>query len=104
MLQYIAELVLVEGDEYLRYSPSLLACAAIALARHTLGEDEIWSKELESATDYMIQQLLPAIGLLRKTLRNAANTPYTHVYNKYLREDCNAVAALKLKNFNPKDI
>lgn len=107
VLQYIAELVLVEGDEYLRYAPSLLASAAIALARHTLGEDKIWTEQLESATDYMIQQLLPAIGLLRKLLKSAVSPRFNHVFNKYMREDRNAVAtvsALKLKDFNPKDI
>jgi Cyclin, C-terminal domain len=45
VFQYLIELSLVNGDIYLQYLPSIIACAAICLARYTLGLQEPWVRE-----------------------------------------------------------
>ncbi|GLV44947.1 Cyclin A [Carabus blaptoides fortunei] len=104
LANYISELVLIEGDVYLHYSPSLLASAIIALARHTLGQSDIWPQNLIAVTHHTPQQLLPIFALLRKTFNNAHNNHDTFVYKKYANKKLHEVAKLKLKQFKPEQL
>ncbi len=40
-LQYLSELALLNGDPYLKYSPSVVAASSVCLARHTL-QQQAW--------------------------------------------------------------
>ncbi|GLV44945.1 Cyclin A [Carabus blaptoides fortunei] len=104
LANYISELVLIEGDVYLHYSPSLIASAIIALARHTIGQSDIWPQTLIAVTHHTPQQLHPIFALLRKTFNNARNNHDTFIYKKYSAEQLLEVANLKLKQFMPKQL
>lgn len=58
LARYLCELTLLEGKHYLQYTPSLVACAAIALARHCLHYADPWSQELVKASGYTLQNHL----------------------------------------------
>lgn len=38
IFQYLCELALQDADPYLKYYPSIIAAAAVCLARHTVGQ------------------------------------------------------------------
>merc|ERR1719509_104850 len=53
---YINELSLLDGETFLRFSPSILAASSVALARHTLG-DQAWTGEMVCISGYGLSDL-----------------------------------------------
>lgn len=80
--QYITELSLLEGDPYLEYLPSGRACAAIALARHTLSLPT-WDEKMEKITAYTLDDLKPIIQHLTKTFEKAPTLTQQAIREKY---------------------
>lgn len=76
-------MVLLEGKEYLKYYSSQIAFAAIALARQTLQEIEVWPVQLESFTGYRLSQLTDLIRLQHKTYVDSPNKEHTSIQDKY---------------------
>nr|CAI5852422.1 unnamed protein product [Callosobruchus analis] len=64
LAMYLSELSLLNGDVYLEFLPSAIAASAIAIARHTLGEQDCWSTELIESTGYNLRDLRPCIEFL----------------------------------------
>ncbi|XP_075215118.1 cyclin A [Lycorma delicatula] len=83
LAMYLCELSLLEGDPYLQYLPSLVACAAIATARHRLGYAESWTDDLIHASGYSLDELAPCICDFNDTHSKAETLPQKAVWEKY---------------------
>ncbi|XP_073046362.1 cyclin-B2-4-like [Primulina eburnea] len=79
---FTIELCLVES-EMLKFSPSLLAAAAIYTAQCALNGFSQWSKTLEKHTSYMEHHLLGCAKLMVTLHTNAGTAKLTGVHKKY---------------------
>lgn len=82
LAQYISELSLLEGDPYLRFLPSVISSAAMALARCTL-QMPIWSSDLEAVTTYRVEDLQEVFLCLTKTHVAAEKLAQQAIQEKY---------------------
>ncbi len=53
LANYLTELALVDGQSFLKFSPSLLAASAVAMARHTLNLSA-WPENLALKAGYTV--------------------------------------------------
>lgn len=83
LASYLNELALVEGEQFLRYQPSLVAACCVALARHTLQVDEVWSDYMEERTGYQLDEMKECFVALHTTFSNAPEHPQQAVREKY---------------------
>lgn len=83
LLQYLSELVLLEGDPYLSFNHSQIAASTILLARHLLDYTDLWPEHYARVTGYHIQELASCIENLNKTHENAKTLSVEAVNNKY---------------------
>ncbi|KAK9511810.1 hypothetical protein O3M35_000402 [Rhynocoris fuscipes] len=83
LAMYIAELSLLEGDPYLEYTPSAIACAALVLASHCLDQADIWPKAIAASTGYTLTSLGPLIGHLCDTHAKSFTAPQQASRDKY---------------------
>ncbi len=58
--QYLCELAMLNGDPYLKYTPSVVAASSLCLARHTL-QQQAWVSQ--SLIMYMDQLVRVRLGL-----------------------------------------
>ncbi|XP_011290998.2 G2/mitotic-specific cyclin-A [Musca domestica] len=96
---YIAELSLLEADPYLRFHPSLISAAALALARY-LCKLPIWSAELEEITTYRLEDLREVFLCLCKTHVAAAALPQQAIQEKYKAEKFRSVSTIEAANID----
>ncbi|KAM7358088.1 cyclin A isoform 1-T3 [Cochliomyia hominivorax] len=90
---YIAELSLLEADPYLRFYPSMISAASLALARH-LCNLPIWSEELEEITTYRLEDLKEVFLCLCKSHNAAVTLPQQAIQEKYKAEKYRQVSTL----------
>ncbi|KAL1130308.1 hypothetical protein AAG570_013246 [Ranatra chinensis] len=83
LAMYLCELTLLEADPYLQYNPSLIASAAIALARHCLGYIEVWTQSLVRASGYNLHNLATVVAHLNSTHSKAATAAPHAIKEKY---------------------
>ncbi|XP_050498304.1 cyclin-A2-like [Diabrotica virgifera virgifera] len=95
LAMYIAELVLLEGDDYLTHFPSKLASACIALARYTLLKRITWPKKLKKASGYSLKELSPVVKRQHKTLKDSPLKQQQAVQTKYKSPKFSRVALTK---------
>lgn len=76
---------LLEADPYLRFYPSIISSAALALSRH-LNLLPIWSTELEEITAYRLEELAEVFLCLCKTHNAAVSLPQQAIQEKYKAE------------------
>ena len=69
-------------EPYLQYLPSVLASSAIALGRHTLGE-EAWDETLQKRAGYSLKQLQSCIEFLYDMFVKAPTHPQHAIQDKY---------------------
>merc|ERR1711962_1368718 len=79
---YLAELSLVDGDSFLKFTPSQVAAASVALARHTF-EVEAWSAKLESCSGYCLEDLKACLIALHQSMERAEGSSQQAVRDKY---------------------
>merc|ERR1719509_45023 len=79
---YINELSLLDGETFLRFSPSILAASSVALARHTLG-DEAWTEEMVTISGYGLTDLRHCFLSLQQAFREADMHPQQFIQTKY---------------------
>jgi len=79
---YLAELSLVEGESFLRFSPSLVAAASVALARHSLNL-EAWTSNLQENTGYSLDDMKECFVNLHVCWSKAENNAQQAVREKY---------------------
>ncbi|KAJ8929388.1 hypothetical protein NQ314_017927 [Rhamnusium bicolor] len=82
LAMYLSELALLNGDVYLEFLPSVIAASAIAIARHTLGEDA-WNTQLSESTGYNLRQLQTGIEFLNHMFTIAPSYPQHAIQDKY---------------------
>ncbi|KAJ6649446.1 G2/mitotic-specific cyclin-A, partial [Pseudolycoriella hygida] len=82
LAMYICELSLLEDDPYLKFLPSKIASAAVALARHNLNMP-IWSTQLQEVTGYALSDLKHLIYLLSRTHVASVDLKQQAVQEKY---------------------
>jgi len=79
---YINELSLLDGETFLRFSPSILAASSVALARHTLG-DQAWTEEMVAISGYGLTDLRHCFLSLQQAFREADMHPQQFIQTKY---------------------
>jgi len=79
---YLSEMSLVDGENFLRYPPSQVAAAALALARHTLGL-EAWPQLLASQAGYQVDEFQEILLALHNTFSLAESSAQQAVRDKY---------------------
>ncbi|KAJ8922769.1 hypothetical protein NQ315_007804 [Exocentrus adspersus] len=82
LAMYLSELALLNGDVYLEFLPSVLAASAIAVARHTLGE-EAWNEQLVASTGYRLIALKEGVEFLTQMFTLAPTYPQQAIQDKY---------------------
>lgn len=83
LAMYLCELSLLEGDPYLQYLPSNIACAALASARHSLEYEDVWTEELSLASGYTLDELVPCICHFNDTHNKAKSLSQQAICEKY---------------------
>jgi len=79
---YLAELAQVDGENFLKYKPSLIAAASVALARHTLNV-EAWSSIMQTKTGYQLEDLKECFVSLHTCFSKAEGNAQQAVREKY---------------------
>ncbi|KAB0798874.1 hypothetical protein PPYR_06754 [Photinus pyralis] len=82
LAMYLSELAMLETDVYLETLPSILAAAAIAVARYTL-KMEPWSCELKRKTGYEGKDFKQIMDFLYILYCNAPNNTHQAIREKY---------------------
>lgn len=91
LAQYIAELAMLNGEVYLKYLPSEIGAAALALSRFMMHEP-IWSKTLETYSGFAVQQLRDLIMLLAEVHTKSGIQNIRSVHTKYMHRSYMSVA------------
>lgn len=92
MTFFFAELGLTSYTGMTRYSPSLLAAAAVYAARSTLGRSPLWSETLRHHTGYSEDELMECAKVLGSLQRGMAESKLKAVWRKYSNPERGAVA------------
>lgn len=79
----MGELSLLEADPYLSYTPSMIGCGAVALARLILENEDIWPKEMSDLTNYCLNDLIPILKHLNQTYKGAVHVQQNAIRLKY---------------------
>lgn len=82
LANYLCELALVDGQTFLKYSPSQLAAACVAMARHTL-DLSAWPEHLSIRTGYTLDELKECFVGLHNVFTKAETNPQQAVRDKY---------------------
>jgi len=85
LAMFLCELSLLHGDTFLKFSPSLMASASLALARHSLGSSsgEVWTSELAAFTGYKVEDFRECLIALHSMWGEAAASPQQAINEKY---------------------
>eukprot|EP00731_Ephydatia_muelleri_P031178 Em0022g692a len=92
--RYLCELALLSDDPYLKYLPSVVAAAAVCLARHTIGQ-VAWPAVLQYYTGYMVCDIGNCLQDLHRTFSMAQQHPQQAVRTKYSSEKYLNVSSLR---------
>lgn len=74
---------LLEADPYLSYTPSLIGCGAVALARLILNYEVIWPENMFELTKYSLNDLIPVLKHLNQTYKTAPHSQQSAIRTKY---------------------
>jgi len=96
LAMFLCELSLLHGDTFLKFSPSLMAAASLALARHSLGStsDEVWTKDLASFTGYQVEDFRDCLLALHAMWGSASASPQQAINEKYRSSKYHSVSDL----------
>ncbi|CAL8998558.1 unnamed protein product [Prunus brigantina] len=94
MVFFLAELGIMHYPTTVRYSPSLIAAAAVYGARCTLNKAPFWTETLKHHTGYSEEQLRDCAKLLVGFHLNAAESNLQAVYRKFSKPEHVAVARI----------
>ncbi|XP_076312875.1 G2/mitotic-specific cyclin-A-like [Tachypleus tridentatus] len=82
LAKYMCELSLVEGDQYLRFLPSVVAAAAVCLANHTGGFIP-WDEKLATSSGYSYEDIQECVRCLYDSICKAQSSPQQAIREKY---------------------
>jgi len=74
---------LLEADPYLSYTPSMIGCGAVALARLILDYEDIWPQNMSELSEYSLNDLIPVLKHLNQTYKGAPHSQQTAIRLKY---------------------
>ncbi|KAI5321273.1 PREDICTED: G2/mitotic-specific [Prunus dulcis] len=92
MVFFLAELGIMHYPTTIRYSPSLIAAAAVYAARCTLNKAPFWTETLKHHTGFSEEQLRDCAKLLVGFHLKAAESNLQAVYRKFSKPEHGAVA------------
>jgi len=96
LAMYLNELSLMAGERFLMYSPSLVAAASVALARHTVLEvEDAWPVNMAQAVGYSTEQLQECLLALHSIHTAAEGSPQQAVREKYRASKYHAVSEIQ---------
>lgn len=90
---YLSEMSLVDGENFLRFPPSQVGGAAVALARHTLGL-EAWPHHLATQAGYQVEELKESLVALHVLFTQAETAAQQAVRDKYRTTKYHGVSEL----------
>ena len=83
----MSELSLLHGETFLKYHPSMIAAASLALSRHALGAEchvEVtWPESLIELTGYTCETLKECLVSLHGIWSQAVDSPQQAIRDKY---------------------
>jgi len=82
LASYLAELVLVEGQDMLKFSASQVAASCVAMARHTL-DLEAWPDQLALKAGYAVSEIRECFVLIHGVFSKASSAAQQAVRDKY---------------------
>merc|ERR1719431_2181172 len=82
LASYLAELVLVEGQDMLEFSASQVAASCVAMARHTL-DLEAWPDQLTLKAGYAVSEIRECFVLIHGVFSKASSAAQQAVRDKY---------------------
>lgn len=91
--QYLCELSLLRALPFLKFVPSQLSAAALALAYHTLGSS-IWNKKMQDTFGYEIAELTELILHLNGIHQEAESMQQQAIQDKYKASKYNQVSTI----------
>jgi len=94
LAQYLTELTLIDGEAFMPFSPSIVACAAVALSRHTLGL-AAWEDPMITKTGYQVDDFKECLIRLHETFTNAPSMAQQAVREKYKAAKYESVSEVK---------
>ncbi|KAJ8298065.1 hypothetical protein KUTeg_024596 [Tegillarca granosa] len=100
LAMFLVELTLVELDPYLKYPPSMIAAAALCLARFSLGM-EPWPETIAKTAKYELGHFAECLRDLHKTYCGAAKHPQQAVVEKYKASKHHEVS--NFERYSPPD-
>jgi hypothetical protein len=95
LAKYIAELTLIDADQFLVYTPSQIAASALYLSMHNLSYK--WSKETIQSLGLSLKDLdtlKPCINDMHNTWTNAPKHPQQAIREKYKSSNYESVSNL----------
>ncbi|GAB4851783.1 G2/mitotic-specific cyclin-2 [Ancistrocladus abbreviatus] len=93
LVYYLAELALMQYATKV-FCPSMIAAAAVYVARHTLNKSPVWTETLKLHTGLSEAQLIDCAKMLVGFQSNAVESKLQVVYRKYSKPEKGAVALL----------
>jgi cyclin A len=93
LAMYFAELTLLDADPYLKYPPSVIAGAALALALHTLSLPA-WTPALIDYSGYTMVNIQACLEDLQSTFIQAPRHPQQAVQEKYSQAKFSSVGRI----------
>jgi len=82
LANFLCELALVEGQNFLKFSPSHLAASCVAMARHTL-EVPAWPEHLATKAGYTLDELKECFVEVHNVFTKAETNAQQAVREKY---------------------
>ena len=84
--QFLSELSLLHGDVFIKFQPSMVAAASLALARHQLSweyDTPTWPETMVTSTGYSLDSIKECMLSLQDVWRQAATSPQQAIREKY---------------------
>ncbi|XP_050300043.1 G2/mitotic-specific cyclin-A [Anthonomus grandis grandis] len=94
---YLCELSMLDGEAYLGFLPSELACSAIIISQYTL-DLPIWSEKYVSSTGYQMGELVNCIHFIYNLFLRAPKLPQHAVQDKYKAQKHHQVSQILPKS------
>jgi len=99
LAMYLSELSLLHGETFLKYHPSMIAAASLALSRHALGAEchvEVtWPESLIELTGYTCETLKECLVSLHGIWSQAVDSPQQAIRDKYRSSKYHQVSDLQ---------
>jgi len=96
LAMYLNELSLMSGEKFLQYTPSHVAASSVALARHTVRDNdrEAWPESLSRDSGFTLEQLQECLMALHEVHVGAEDCQQQAVREKYKSSKYHSVSEI----------